>query len=65
MVGEAGIPQDSAAGRRELERVMEARRGAEEDAGYKPIRRGWFFGKSALEKELPGQMSEQIARANG
>ena len=47
VLGEAGIPQDSAAGRRELERVMEARRGAEEDAGYKPIRRGWFYGERA------------------
>ena len=43
VLGEAGIAKDSAAGRQELERRMEARRGAEEEAGYQPIRRGWFF----------------------
>lgn len=41
---------------------MEARRGAEVDAGYKPIRRGWFFGEPALRKELLGQMSERLGR---
>jgi putative transposase len=60
VLGEMGIPKDSAAGRRELERVMEARRGAEADAGYKPIWRGWFFGEQALKKELLGQMSERM-----
>ncbi len=60
VLGEMGIPKDSAAGRRELERVMEARRGVEEDAGCKPIRRGWFWGEEALKKELLGQMSERL-----
>ena len=58
--GEMGTAKDSPAGRRELERVMEARRGAEEDAGYKPIRRGWFFGEKELKQELLGQMSERL-----
>jgi len=60
VLGAAGIPKDSAAGRRELELRMEVRRGAAEDAGYKPIRRGWFFGEQALKKELLGQMSERL-----
>src|SRR6266487_179973 len=60
VLGEAGIPKDSAAGRRELERQIEARRGAEQAAGYKPIRRGWFFGENALKRELLGQMSERL-----
>lgn len=60
VLGEAGIPKDSAAGRQELERRMEARRGAEEDAGYKAIRRGWFFGEKALKQELLSQMSERL-----
>ena len=60
VLGETGIPKDSVAGRRELERVMEARRGAEEDASYQPIRRGWFFGEAAFKKELLGQMSERM-----
>ena len=60
VLGELGIPKDSAAGRQELERVMEGRRGAEAEAGYKAIRRGWFFGEKALKKELLGQMSERL-----
>jgi hypothetical protein len=60
VMGELGIPQDSAAGRRELERWLEARREAEDGATYKPIRRGWFFGEKALKKELLGQMSKRL-----
>ena len=60
VLGEMGIAKDSRAGRRELERLMEARRGAEVGASYKPIRRGWFFGEKALKKELLGQMSERM-----
>ncbi len=60
VMGESGIPQDSAAGRRELERQMEARRAAENGATYKPIRRGWFFGEQALKQELLGQMSKRL-----
>jgi putative transposase len=60
VLGEMGIPKDSVAGRRELERVIEARRGTEEGAAYKPIRRGWFFGEKALKRELLGQMSERL-----
>jgi REP element-mobilizing transposase RayT len=60
VLGEAGIPKDSAAGRRELERRLEARRGVEQGADYQPIRRGWFFGEQALKQELLGQMSQRM-----
>jgi putative transposase len=60
VMGELGIPQDSGAGRRELERRMEAKREAENDVTYKPIRRGWFFGEKALKKELLGQMNQRL-----
>ena len=60
VLGEAGISKDSAAGRRELERQIEVRRGTEQVAAYKPIRRGWFFGENALKRELLGQMSERL-----
>jgi putative transposase len=60
VLGEMGIAKDSPAGRRELERLVEARRDAEESAAYKPIRRGWFFGQKALKKELLEQMSERL-----
>ena len=60
VLGEAGIPKDSAAGRKELERQLESRRVAAADAGYKLIRRGWFLGEKALKKELLGLMSERM-----
>ena len=60
VLGELGLPQDSRAGRRELERVLEARRGVEPETGYRPIRRGWFFGEPALKQELLAQMSARM-----
>jgi REP element-mobilizing transposase RayT len=60
VLGESGIAKDSPVGRRELERVMEARRGAEADEAYKPIQRGWFFGERTLKMELLGRMAERF-----
>jgi putative transposase len=60
VMGEGRIAQDSAAGRRELECRMEAKRATEDGARYKPIRRGWFFGDKAFKKELLGQMSQRF-----
>ena len=60
VLGEMGIPKDSAAGRRALEQQMEVRRGAEESTSYRTIRRGWFFGESTLKQELLGQMSKRM-----
>ena len=54
------MARDSPAGRRELERVVEAQRLAEADPGYKAIRRGWFFREKVLKEELLGQMSERM-----
>src|SRR5581483_1276799 len=60
LLGECGIPRDSAAGRRQLERSLEERRGGETDADYKPLRRGWFLGTESFRKELVGQMKERL-----
>jgi putative transposase len=57
LLGEMGIPKDSAAGRRRLEEAVEARRGAGEGGDYKQIRRGWFLGGDALKQELLAQVS--------
>jgi putative transposase len=40
VLGELGIPKDSPAGRRELERRMELRRNAEDGVEYPEIRQG-------------------------
>src|SRR5262249_29598857 len=44
VLGEAGIPKDSAAGRREFSRRMEQRRAQESEQNHRPLRRGWFVG---------------------
>jgi len=60
LLGEHGIPTDSLAGRRNLEERVEARRAAEDDEDYKPIRRGWCLGEAAFKEELLSQMNERM-----
>jgi REP element-mobilizing transposase RayT len=57
LLGECGIPQDSVAGRRELESQLEGRRAAEDGGAYQRIRRGWCLGEEAFRQELLGQMA--------
>ena len=52
VLGESGIAKDSAAGRREFERLMERRRGEETEPKFARIRRGWCFGDEEFQKEL-------------
>jgi REP-associated tyrosine transposase len=59
LLGEWGIPKDSPAGRRQLERALEARR-AEDDEAFTPIRRGWYLGDETFRQELLVQMREGI-----
>ncbi len=54
LLGEHGIPRDSAAGRREFAARMEERRAREAEADYRQIRRGWCLGDEAFRKELAG-----------
>ena len=57
LLGEHGIRQDTAAGRQEFERRMEARRREETDEGaLKAVRRGWCLGS----KEFKGQLLEKM-----
>jgi putative transposase len=59
LLGEHGIPKDSAAGRKELARRMEHRRGDDQPEQWKQVRRGWCLGDKVFRKELLGQMREQ------
>jgi putative transposase len=59
VMGEMGIPKDSVAGRRELERLMEQRRG-QDNPDYAKIRRGWCWGDRKFRKELLAQMRERM-----
>ena len=60
LLGAWGIPEDSPAGRQQLERALEERRGAEEGEEFKPIRRGWCLGEETFREELLAQMSERM-----
>src|SRR5207247_5853841 len=60
LLGEYGIPKDRAAGRKQLERELEKRRGMEAGQEFKPIRRGWCLGEETFRKELLAQMSGRI-----
>ena len=59
LFGEHGIPKDSPAGRKEFEKRMEVRRGAEDAEEFKGMQRGWFLGSKAFRKELLGMMSQK------
>ena len=52
LLGELGIPKDSAAGREELENHLEVRRAQEDDGEFKKIRRGWCLGGDTFRQEL-------------
>jgi putative transposase len=53
LLGEHGIQQDSALGRQQFERQMEARRLEEADeAALKPLRRGWCLGSEQFRQEM-------------
>lgn len=60
LLGAHGIPKDSAAGRQEFERRMEARRADEADGEWKQIRRGWMTGSEEFRKELLTKMQERV-----
>lgn len=59
VLGEMGIPKDSAAGRKQFERVMEDRRHQDSPEDYGRIRRGWCWGEEAFRKELLAQVEER------
>ena len=60
LLGEWGIPKDSPAGRLQLERALEERRGAEEGGEFKAIRHGWCLGDETFRQELLAQMSGRM-----
>ena len=61
LLGEHGIAKDSAAGRREFERRMEACREQKADeAALRPLRRGWWLGSEAFRREVLERMEDRI-----
>ena len=64
LLGEMGIPKDSAAGRKEFERRMEQRRREGKPEEWKGVRGGWCLGDKGFRKELLGQMSERVGESH-
>lgn len=61
LLGEHGIAEDTAAGRQEFERRMEARRTQETDgAEWAPLRRGWCLGSEQFRQEMLDRMAGQL-----
>ena len=60
LLGEYGIARDNPAGRRQLERAMEERRGAKEGGEFKGIRRGWCLGEEEFREDLLERMSARL-----
>src|SRR5437588_4637157 len=60
LLGEWGIPKDSAAGREHFELLMETRRASEDVAELRKIRRGWCYGSEAFRAELLEQMEKSF-----
>lgn len=60
LMGECGIPKDSPAGRRTLERVMETVRAEKEPSDYAAIRHGWCFGDKEFRQELLEEVTNRI-----
>lgn len=60
LLGEYGIPRDSAAGRRRLEQALEAERSAGAKREFATIRRGWFVGEETFRQELLARMSQSM-----
>src|ERR1039458_6601445 len=65
LLGERGIQEDSAAGRQEFERHMEARRLEEVDEEeLKPLRQGWCLGSEAFRQELLERMDRKLGECH-
>jgi REP element-mobilizing transposase RayT len=60
LLGEKGVPQDSAAGREQFAKLMESRRSQEIAADYEAVRRDWILGSEAFRQELMSAASQGI-----
>ena len=64
LLGERGIPKDSAAGREEFGRQMEHRRQAGASSDYGSIQRGWCLGGEEFRQELLAAAAERVGASH-
>jgi hypothetical protein len=60
LFGEMRIAQDSQAGRRQFQILMEKRRDEENGLQWKSLRRSWCLGDEQFRQELLEQMSQHL-----
>ena len=61
LLGEHGIERENARGRKQFERLMEARRLEEGDEeAAQPFRRGWYIGGEAFRKAMIAKMERKL-----
>ena len=60
LLGEMGIPQDTTAGRRQLELRTEERRAQETGGDWKELRRGWCIGDATFREQLLQMMDGRM-----
>jgi len=65
LLGELGIGQDDAAGRRRLAQAVEERRGKDRPEEWKPVRRGWFLGTAQGKEQVLERMSGGMGEHHG
>ena len=65
MLGELGIDQDDALGRRRFAEAVEERRGKDEPGQWKVVRRGWFLGGAVLKERLLERMDGAMGTHHG
>ncbi len=64
LFGAHGVPRDTALGRNEFERRMEARHAEGTDADWKKVRRGWALGSEEFRKELLARMDTPVGQSH-
>lgn len=60
LLGEYHVARDNLAGKRRLEEGLEAQRGIVEGETFQEIRRGWFYGRDKVKKELLEAVTEKV-----
>ena len=65
LLGELGIPQDDAAGRRRLAQAVGERRAKDPPEEWKEVRRGWFLGTAQEKERLLERMSSGMGPHHG
>ncbi len=60
LLGEKGIPKDSAAGRQQFAALTEKRRAEESAVDYEQLRRDWVLGSEQFRQELLAAVGERV-----